>query len=60
MNFTHFGFIQNKLPIDEIQSILGVLFDRNFNSSIRVIIWDIDFRFKKEMKQMWALKNSKI
>ena len=29
------------------------------NSSISVIIWDIDFIFKKEMKQMWALKNSK-
>jgi len=60
LNFTHFGFIQNKLPIDEIQSILDVLFDENFKSSIRVIIWDIDFRFKKEMKQMWALKNSKM
>ena len=60
LNFTHFGFIQNKLPIYEIQSILDVLFDKNFKSSIRVIIWDIDFRFKKEMKQMWALKNSKM
>lgn len=60
LNFTHFGFIQNKLPIYEIQSILDVLFDENFKSSIRVIIWDIDFRFKKEMKQMWALKNSKM
>ena len=59
LNFTHFGFIQNKLPNNEVQSILDVLFDENFNSSIRVIIWDIDFRFKKEMKQMWALKNSK-
>jgi hypothetical protein len=60
LNFTHFGFIQNKLPIHEIQSILDVLFDENFKSSIHVIIWDIDFRFKKEMKQMWALKNSKM
>lgn len=60
LNFTHFGFIQNKLPIYEIQSILDVLFDENFKSSIRVIIWDIDFRFKNEMKQMWALKNSKM
>jgi hypothetical protein len=60
LNFTHFGFIQNKLPIHEIQSILDILFDENFKSSIRVIIWDIDFRFKKEMKQMWALKNSKM
>lgn len=60
LNFTHFGFIQNKLPIYEIQSILDVLFDKNIKSSIRVIIWDIDFRFKKEMKQMWALKNSKM
>ncbi len=59
LNFTHFGFIQNKLPNNEVQSILDVLFDENFNSSIRVIIWDIDFRFKKEMKKMWARKNSK-
>jgi len=60
LNFTHFGFIQNKLPKSEIQSILNVLFDNNIKSSIRVIIWDIDFRFKKEMVQMWKLKKSNL
>lgn len=60
LNFTHFGFIQNKLPKSEIQSILNVLFDNNIKSSIRVIIWDIDFRFKKEMVQVWELKKSNL
>ncbi|MDA1371698.1 MAG: hypothetical protein O2971_13185 [Proteobacteria bacterium] len=60
LNFTHFGFIQNRLQNTEIQSILDVLLDEKLQSSIRVIIWDIDFRFKKEMKQMWKLKISSL
>ena len=53
LNFTHYGFVQNKLPIIEITSILKLLLDPDLNSSIRVVVWDIDFRFKREMLDLW-------
>lgn len=53
LNFTHFGFVQTRLPILEITSILNVLLDPQLQSTIRVLIWDIDFRFKVEMIELW-------
>jgi hypothetical protein len=60
LNFTHFGFIQNRLPKNEITTILDYFMDPSVKSSIRVIVWDIDFRFKKEMIDIWKLKRSKF
>jgi len=59
LNFTHFGFIQNRLPRNEITTILDYFIDPSVKTSIRVIVWDIDFRFKKEMTDMWKIKKSK-
>lgn len=53
LNFTHYGFMQNKLPIIEIKSILKLLLDPDLKSSIRVVVWDIDFRFRREMVDLW-------
>lgn len=53
LNFTHFGFIQSMLPEREIKAILKVMLDVNTKSTIRVVVWDIDFRFKKAMVKMW-------
>jgi hypothetical protein len=53
LNFTHYGFVQNKLPIIEIRSILKLLLDPDLKSAIRVVIWDIDLRFKDEMIRLW-------
>ena len=53
LNFTHYGFVQNKLPIIEINEILRVMHHNKETSSIRVVVWDIDFRFKTEMIQIW-------
>ena len=49
LSFTHYGFVQNSLPLTEIKFILSVLLDKNMESSVRVLVWDIDVRFKKEM-----------
>lgn len=53
LNFTHFGFIQSMLPEREIKAILRVMMDANTKSTIRVVVWDIDFRFKKAMMKIW-------
>ena len=37
----------------EINEILKVMHDNKAKSTIRVVVWDIDFRFKKEMIQIW-------
>jgi hypothetical protein len=60
LNFTHFGFIQNKLPKNEISTILDYFMNPNVRSSIRVVVWDIDFRFKKEMVDIWKIKKSML
>lgn len=53
LNFTHFGFIQSMLPVREVKAILKVMLDKNTKSTIRVVVWDIDFRFKKAMVKIW-------
>ncbi len=55
LNFTHFGFVQNKLPKSEIIQILKVMHDNKEKSTIRVVIWDIDYRFKNEMIELWKI-----
>ena len=56
LNFTHFGFVQNKLPVKEVESILNFMMDKSLVSSVRVVVWDIDFRFKNEMVNLWKRK----
>lgn len=55
LNFTHYGFVQNKLPKEEVNSILRVMLSPQTKSTIRVVVWDIDFRFKKEMIALWKM-----
>ena len=58
LNFTHYGFVQNKLPEAEINLILDMILDPYLKSSIRVVVWDIDFRFKTDMIKIWKLKRA--
>jgi|GEM_PF-2221603 len=53
LNFTHYGFIQSRLAVAEITSILKILLDPKTSSSIRVVVWDIDSRFKRKMISIW-------
>jgi hypothetical protein len=53
LHFTHYDFIQNKLPKIEINEILKVMHDHKTKSTLRVVVWYINFRCKKEMIQIW-------
>ena len=54
LNFTHFGFVQSKLPQSEIDSILDVMMHPSLKTTLRVTVWDIDFRFRRQMVTMWT------
>lgn len=44
LHFTHYGFVQKKLPELEVQQILGELELAQQKSRIESLIWDIDSR----------------
>lgn len=44
LHFTHYGFIQDKLPRVEIEKILEVMLNPLTQSTLKEIIWDIDVR----------------
>ena len=53
-NFTHYGFVQNKLPKDEVRTILIEMIKReNKKSLIDKIIIDIDARVHEEFKSIY-------
>ena len=60
LSFTHFGFIQNKLPELEIRSILGVLMNPDLKTLIRVLVWDIDLRHRSEMMRIYDQYKKKV
>jgi hypothetical protein len=60
LSFTHFGFIQNKLPELEIRSILGVLMNPDLKTTIRVLVWDIDLRHRVEMMRIYDEYKKKV
>lgn len=53
LNFTHYGYVQEKLPAVEIESVLRKLSEIKNKTSIRVVIWDIDSRYQTEIKGMY-------
>ena len=54
INFTHFGFVQNKLPRDEVKSILVEMINRDQKKTcIEKIIIDIDARVENELKSIY-------
>jgi hypothetical protein len=50
LRFTHYGFILNKLPADEIESILVEL--KNTETTLEDVIWDIEEIHKIEMESI--------
>jgi hypothetical protein len=48
VHFTHFGFLKDKFPKNQIQQILDIFFDK-FNLIQTEICWDIDEKFFNEM-----------
>ena len=51
LHFTHFGFIQKKLPKNEVKEILRVMLDPHIQSTIEIVIWDVDSRVEGEFKK---------
>ena len=51
INFTHYGYVRNNLPRTEIESIFKKLSALK-ETSIRVLIWDIDSRYYDEILSM--------
>lgn len=53
LNFTHYGYIQEKLPEVEVASVLKRLSQLRNKTSIRVVIWDIDSRYQDQIQAMY-------
>jgi hypothetical protein len=53
INFTHYGFVQDRLPKIEVNSVMLKLSEINGKSKIRVVIWDIDSRYVKEINALY-------
>lgn len=53
LNFTHYGYVQEKLPKIEVESVFKKLSEMRNSTSIRVVIWDIDSRYQAEIKGMY-------
>ncbi len=52
LHFTHYGFIQNKLPANEIEKILEVMLNPLTQSTLKQVIWDIDVRQDDKMEYL--------
>ena len=59
LNFTHYGYVQEKLPELEVESVLRKLYAIKNRTSIRVFIWDIDSRYEAEIKDIYKKYFSK-
>lgn len=49
LHFTHYGFIQNKLPKHELEIIIQYLQNLPLEESLKKIMIDVDKRFYKEI-----------
>ena len=52
LNFTHYGFVKEKLPVQEIMEVLKSMSKVRIESSLKTVIWDIDRRHIEEMKRI--------
>lgn len=52
LHFTHYGFIQKRLPELEVQHILNELIEPKNNVNIDLLIWDIDSRAVDTMQTL--------
>jgi L-ascorbate metabolism protein UlaG (beta-lactamase superfamily) len=53
INFTHYGFIQERLPQIEVESVFKKLAEKKGKTSIRVLIWDIDSRYLDQTRELY-------
>ena len=53
LRFTHYCFIQNRIPEKEIEIILNYIKDKSEQSGLDTIIWDIDSRHKNQLAEIY-------
>jgi len=54
LNFTHYGFVKDKLPKNEIIQVLHSMKKWRAMSSLKTVIWDIDRRHIEGLKILQA------
>ena len=62
LNFTHYGFVKDKLPTHEIIQVLHSMKKWRALTALKTIIWDIDRRHIEEMKTLeeYMQRNSRV
>ena len=60
LHFTHYGFVQNKLPKNEVAEILTFLLNPKLATTLETVYWDIDTRVAKELKLLYANMRYKL
>ena len=50
LHFTHYGFVQKKLPKNEIIEIFKLILNPKTHTTLESIVWDIDLRAKNTLK----------
>ncbi len=55
LHFTHYGFIQNRLPSSEIEEILKVMQSPANEVVVKNVIWDIDVRQDKNLEYLYQV-----
>ena len=53
INFTHYGYVRDSLPIIELESVFRKLAENSRKISIRVIIFDIDARYHLQINNLY-------
>ncbi len=52
-----YGFVQSKLPKNEVAGILIFLLTPKLNTTLETVYWDIDTRVAKELKLLYSSLN---
>jgi hypothetical protein len=60
INFTHYGFVQDRLPKIEVESVFNKLAEIRNKSAIRVLVWDVDARYLAQTKEIYMTIFNKI
>jgi hypothetical protein len=53
VNFTHYGYVRERLPTIELESVFRKLAENKRKISIRVIIFDIDARYHLQINNLY-------
>ena len=55
LHFTHYGFVNGKLNVEEIEKILNCFFNSSSAGYLEKLIWDIDARAAAQFRQLLSV-----